>query len=116
MVAKIFSNWVSASTCTWLWSSPSRRERKATCAPDSSPVTYSVAMPPRCKPSMACSSKVDFPMPGSPPISTTPPATSPPPSTRSSSSCPVGVRATSCASMSASVATAEAGASDTRWL
>jgi hypothetical protein len=37
--------------------------------------------------SSACSSSVDLPMPGSPPISTTPPSTMPPPSTRSSSSC-----------------------------
>jgi hypothetical protein len=45
--------------------------------------------------STACSSSVLLPMPGSPPISTTPPSTMPPPSTRSSSSWPVGVRATS---------------------
>jgi len=44
-------------------------------------------------------------MPGSPPISVTPPATMPPPSTRSSSSWPVGVRVTSAASISLSVAT-----------
>ena len=35
---------------------------------------------------------VDFPMPGSPPISTTLPGTSPPPSTRSSSAMPVSAR------------------------
>ena len=50
-------------------------------------------------------------MPGSPPISTTPPGTMPPPSTRSSSSWPVGERATSAASISASVATAAVFAS-----
>jgi hypothetical protein len=38
-VAMIFSSWISASTCTCEWSSPSRRERSATCAPLSSPVT-----------------------------------------------------------------------------
>ena len=38
-------------------------------------------------------------------MSTTPPATMPPPSTRSSSSWPVGVRSTSAASISLSVAT-----------
>ena len=55
--------------------------------------------------SSACSSSVDLPMPGSPPISTTPPATMPPPSTRSSSSSPVGWRSTSLASISDSVVT-----------
>ncbi len=49
-------------------------------------------------------------MPGSPPISTTPPATRPPPSTRSSSAWPVGLRATSTASMAASGCTAVDGA------
>ena len=53
----------------------------------------------------ACSSRVDLPMPGSPPISTTPPATRPPPSTRSNSSMPVPKRGTSIASMSASDST-----------
>ena len=37
----------------------------------------------------ACSSSVDLPMPGSPPISTSDPGTTPPPSTRSNSSMPV---------------------------
>ena len=54
---------------------------------------------------MACSSRVLLPMPGSPPIRVTPPVTMPPPSTRSSSSRPVGVRATSTASISLSVVT-----------
>jgi len=35
--------------------------------------------------SASCNIRVDFPMPGSPPISVTEPVTSPPPSTRSSS-------------------------------
>ena len=38
-VATIFSRLISASTRTREPSSPSRRERSATCAPDSSPVT-----------------------------------------------------------------------------
>ena len=50
-------------------------------------------------------------MPGSPPISTTWPSTMPPPSTRSSSPWPVGVRATSTASISASGRTPAEGAS-----
>ena len=65
----------------------------------------SVRWPAPCRLCMACSSSVDLPMPGSPPISTTPPSTMPPPSTRSSSSCPVGVRSVSTASMSPSVVT-----------
>ena len=52
-------------------------------------------------------------MPGSPPISTTPPSTTPPPSTRSSSSRPLGVRATSAGPMAAACAwPAPAPASD----
>src|SRR5918995_5762319 len=43
----------------------------------------------------ACSSSVDFPMPGSPPSSTREPGTIPPPSTRSSSPIPVARRAVS---------------------
>ena len=39
------------------------------------------AAPRRCNASSACSSKVDLPMPGSPPMSTTAPSTTPPPST-----------------------------------
>jgi hypothetical protein len=115
-VARIFSSWISASTLTCEPSSPSRRERSATCAPLSSPVTYKVLSPARCSESSACSSSVDLPMPGSPPISTTPPSTMPPPSTRSSSSWPVGVRSMSVASMSDSAVTSEALASDWNWL
>ena len=40
----------------------------------------------------ACSSRVDLPMPGSPPTSTAEAGTRPPPSTRSSSAMPVGAR------------------------
>ena len=38
-VARILSSWISAITLTCEPSSPSRRERNATCAPLSSPVT-----------------------------------------------------------------------------
>src|SRR5947207_11235430 len=41
-----------------------------------------------------CSSRVDFPMPGSPPTSTTDPGTMPPPSTKSNSRRPVCHRST----------------------
>jgi len=63
---------------------------------------------------IACSSKVDLPMPGSPPSNTTPPDTSPPPRTRSNSSIPVGVRALSWVSTLASVRTA-LGAPASAW-
>ena len=43
---------------------------------------------------------MDFPMPGSPPSSTTPPGTRPPPSTRSNSSMPLAMRLSSRASTS----------------
>ena len=109
-VSRIFSSCISASTRTCEPSSPRRRERKATWLALSSPVTYKVCMPCNCKASSACNSKVDLPMPGSPPMSTTPPSTTPPPSTRSSSPRPLGVRATSSALMSASVATSLAPA------
>ena len=104
IAARIFSSWISASTRTFAPLKPSLRERNAICEPLSSPVTYSTFI---CadKASTACSNKVLLPMPGSPPISTTAPSTMPPPSTRSSSSCPVGVRAISAASISLSVAT-----------
>ena len=45
--ATIFSRWISASTRTRLPSRPSRRARSATCAPLSSPVTYSTFICPR---------------------------------------------------------------------
>ena len=74
-------------------SMPRRAPRKATCASDSSPLTYSTRW--LCDISAsACSSSVDLPMPGSPPISTTEPGTMPPPSTRSNSANPVGSRGT----------------------
>ena len=54
----------------------------------------------RARPAASWSASVDFPMPGSPPSSTTEPGTSPPPSTRSSSAMPVARRGTASASIS----------------
>ena len=60
---------------------------------DSSAATYSTRPPFRAPRAWAvCSIRVDLPMPGSPPTSTTMPATRPPPKTRSSSGRPVGRR------------------------
>ncbi len=50
--------------------------------------------PALAKAAPSCSSSVDLPMPGSPPISRAEPGTMPPPVTRSSSASPVGMRAT----------------------
>ena len=77
----------------WRASRPSRRARSATCCAAllAAHVEHLASL--RASAPSACSSSVDLPMPGSPPISTTPPATRPPPSTRSNSSMPVGWRA-----------------------
>ena len=71
---------------------PSRRARRRTWSTDSSPVMYSTRRPARASEAAACSSRVDLPIPGSPPTSTAEAATSPPPSTRSSSAMPVCAR------------------------
>ena len=52
--------------------------------------------PALAKAAASCSSSVDLPMPGSPPISSAEPGTMPPPVTRSSSARPVGMRGDSC--------------------
>ena len=69
---------------------PSRRARRASCSSDSSPVQYSAGDTSSPQLFDTCSAMVDFPMPGSPPSSTTLPGTIPPPRTRSISQDPVG--------------------------
>ena len=69
---------------------PSRRARRASCSSDSSPVQYSAGDTSSPQLFDTCSAMVDFPMPGSPPSSTTLPGTIPPPRTRSTSQDPVG--------------------------
>src|SRR6266516_1309189 len=66
-----------------------RSAHSRTWSGDSSPETYSVRMPACSRRAAHCSSRVDFPMPGSPPTSTTEPGTMPPPSTKSNSRRPV---------------------------
>jgi len=61
------------------------------CSGDSSPEAYRTLPHLLARPASACKSKVDFPMPGSPPMSTTEPETTPPPKTLSSSLIPVDV-------------------------
>src|SRR6266487_2515530 len=85
----IASSRVSPSTWTAPASSVRRSARSRTWSGDSSPETYSVRMPACSRRAAHCSSRVDFPMPGSPPTSTTEPGTMPPPSTKSNSRRPV---------------------------
>ncbi len=56
---------------------------------DSSPETYKIFIPIWPKFSAICSSKVDLPIPGSPPTRTSEPLTSPPPKTTFNSAMPV---------------------------
>src|SRR3990172_3265549 len=87
----IFSTWVSASSSNLSSGNSKRRARIAICWSDSSPVMYkTLSFFPKLQ--RACSNKVDFPIPGSPPINTVEPTTNPPPRTRSSSSISVGRR------------------------
>src|SRR5688572_16255038 len=85
---------VSASAFKPSSGSPRRTARPATCASDFSPVTYKPGNVGAIN-ATACNSRVDLPMPGSPPTSTTAPSTRPPPSTRSNSPIPVDTRASS---------------------
>src|SRR5437660_4518783 len=85
----IASSRVSPRTCTAPASSVRRSARSRTWSGDSSPETYSVRTPACSSRAAHCSSRVDFPMPGSPPTSTTDPGTMPPPSTKSNSRRPV---------------------------
>src|SRR6266446_688906 len=89
----IASRRVSPSTCTWPASSWSLSARRRICSGDSSPETYRVGTPARSRRAAHWSSRVDLPIPGSPPTRTTEPGTTPPPSTKSNSSSPVRQRA-----------------------
>ena len=75
----------------WAASAPSRSARSRTCWADSSAVTTRQRLPALARPASAWSSRVDFPIPGSPPSRVTDPGTSPPWSTRSSSPIDVGI-------------------------
>src|SRR5437762_3411049 len=71
-----------------------RSARSRSWSGDSSPETYSVATPWLSSRAAHCISRVDLPIPGSPPTSVTEPGTMPPPSTKSNSARPVFQRAT----------------------
>ena len=107
--ARIDSTPVSASTARGPAARPRRRARSPTCRRLSSPVAYTTGTD-GASAAAACSSSVDLPMPGSPPISVTEPATSPPPSTRSNSPEPVARRGASTRAAESSVSARPAAA------
>ena len=76
-------------------SAPRRSARMRIWGNDSSPDAYRTEQPDSAKRWATCSNSVDFPIPGSPPISVTDPSTRPPPNTRSNSPMPVEQRARS---------------------
>ena len=92
IVVKILRRFVSAPSCTVADPKPNRWARMRTCALASSPEIYSTFNPASENRAAACSSRVDFPIPGSPPTKIAEAGTKPPPKTRSSSSIPEWVR------------------------
>ena len=92
MVVNMSRTEVAAANCTGASPSPSRRARKRTWSTASSPEIYATLSPRRARLAAACSSKVDLPMPGSPPSKVAEPGTRPPPSARSNSAIPVEAR------------------------
>src|SRR3989441_4243837 len=85
----IASSRVSPSTWTAPASTVNRSARSRIWSGDSSPDTYSAGTPACSSRAAHCSRSVDFPIPGSPPTSTTDPGTIPPPKTKSNSRRPV---------------------------
>src|SRR5207245_2527910 len=75
----IASSRVSPSTWTAPASTVNRSARSRIWSGDSSPDTYSAGTPACSSRAAHCSRSVDFPIPGSPPTSTTDPGTIPPP-------------------------------------
>ena len=94
---------VAAASCTGALPSPSRCARNRTWSAASSPEMYATDCPASAIFAAACSSSVDLPIPGSPPISVAEPSTKPPPSARSSSAMPVTRRSGSTAGASSAV-------------
>ena len=99
IIRRIESMSVSETTSILGIFSKRRPLRIRICLVDSSPETYKTLTPFSDRPSNACSMMVDFPMPGSPPISVMEPRTRPPPKTRSNSPMPVDRRHSSASSM-----------------
>ena len=85
IVSPISSRFVSQNSRSLSENCPMRSARSLICFSDSSPDIYSTSCPSSASFWHTCKSRVDFPMPGSPPTRTREPGTIPPPSTRSSS-------------------------------
>ena len=100
ITSAIVSRFVSLKNESGPHTVPIRLARSLICFNDSSPETYKTfcSCPARFR--QTCRSRVDFPIPGSPPTSTREPRTTPLPSTRSSSANPVLVRSVSESSIS----------------
>ena len=96
-----FSMRVSLNMWQFEQSPPSRSARIFTWRALSSPVTYNVFR--EGQPRGIWSERVDFPMPGSPPMSTREPSTMPPPRIRSTSPLQREIRASEVESISASL-------------
>ena len=84
---------VSVSTSNVSWPSAVLSARSLICSADSSPETYNTDAPVRAISVAAWSTRVDLPIPGSPPSRTSDPGTNPPPRTRFSSAISTGSRA-----------------------
>ena len=91
--SKIVSSDVSQTIMQFDFSYSMRSARNFICLTLSSPDTYSTRLLPIL--STVCRTRVDFPMPGSPPKSTNEPGTRPPPSTRFSSASFMSIRGSS---------------------
>ena len=101
-VARIASRSVAERMWTWASWTPSRSARSRIWCALSSAETYSTGAAAVPNPAAACRTSVDFPIPGSPPMSASVPGTRPPPSTRSSSEMGTGIRVTPLAPSNAS--------------
>ena len=103
--SRIFSRFVSQRSIMSLPETFKRSLRSFTWHALSSPLTYSALTPAAFIVASVVSTKVDLPMPGSPPISTRLPGAKPPPSTRSNSEFAVLKRRVSSAATSFSSTT-----------
>ena len=83
--SRILSRFVSQSRRRSLPETLSLSLRNLTCTALSSPLTYKALTPALAMVASVCSTSVDFPIPGSPPIKTREPGAKPPPSVLSNS-------------------------------
>ena len=94
ITSSITSRFVSQSSDSLSENSPILSARSLICLSDSSPDMYNTFFD-SARLRHTCKRSVDFPIPGSPPTSTSEPLTIPPPSTLSSSEYPVSVLSSS---------------------